>query len=423
MRKNVPSQFQDRFRQVSAKVRIANERPLFREFPSQETTLALTELTQFTGIGTGGRFILSQYGLIAGDANVKLCYFELPTGAPGSITRSWFNNGLLMPAGTPISEYHRALSATANQFFAAMNGAIYTTDSVAWTQIIDLTDPDTYISPEISLCAVSATTVAAAVVIAGSDVGDRCKLMVIENGVVDEWKGYLPKHAHRPRIAAVQDSAGTLHLYVDDWSGKKPIHIKRYSAGIWSATSEILPMDALDEDSSFSVAFASKFADGRIFLTGTVKRRYGPAYAVYMLGPDKFTFGRDMIIAASYDKPLWLIENAGRVWAAGEDNIYYTPQVPGIFANITPTTEADVYRFNLEMPANGADRLSLEVPVAELAAHPTDLVAGAMLDLDVTANGQTYALGRFGVDRFRKTTGPEGEQFTIDCSSDRKSVV
>jgi hypothetical protein len=416
MRDNVPVQFQGKVRKVAARLRVANERPQFTEFPAQETSNTYTQFCQYVQNGQ-----CYQWAMAEGDSNLYMTGFNLNDDI-NPISRVFGIATGPFISGTPISENHRALAVKDSTVYGALNGIIYQQVYVSkvgyqWNQVVSLVDPVTSIQPEITLLAISPTMLVAAAVYASNNVADRCKLIVIENGVVDTWKGYLPKHSHRPNLAAMQTSDGTIHIYVDDWSGKRPVYIRRFNAKIWSATRQILPMDAVDEDSLFSVGYASQLTNGRVFLTGTIKRQFGTGYTVYMLGPDKVTFGRDLIIKTDYLKPLMIAEGDGKIWAVGKDDIFLSPLTPGIFSTETPTTQADVFRFTLDMPTNGADRLSLELPAKEITENSTDLVAGAMLELDVLANDQTYTLGRYGVDRYRFITQQEGQNFQVDCSS------
>jgi len=425
LKENVPNQFQDRFRKIAARLRIVNERPVFTEFPAQETTRTYTQFCQYLipetpGVNPG---YVYQYGLAAGDQNVYVASFGLHLGFT-EIPRGFGTSGLFVSDGTNPTEYYRALTvASDGTLYGAYKGKVYKrvwVDKVGYqcNLIIALTDQNTTVEPEISIVAILPTHVVVAAVYANNDVQDLCKISIInDSGGIDTWKGYLPKHKHRPNLAAVRTSDGTIHIYVDDWSGKKPVYLRRFDSKIWSATTEILPMDALDEDSSFSVGYSSILSNGRVFLTGVVKRKYGTPYSIYMLGPDKFTYGRDLIIMSDYGKPLMLAESEGHIWAVGQDDIFHSPLTPGIFSAASPTAQADVFRASIDLQTNAADRLSLEVPVSELATNADELVPGAMLDLDVLANDQSFTIGRFGVDRFRLITGSEGQNFQVDCSS------
>lgn len=418
MKPTVPAQFEERFRKVTARLRVANERPVFTGFPAQEIPYSYTLSTQYSAWSEPVQQMQHrQYIVIPNEVGNAIYYADLLLDpVVGTIYRGFLALDAF-PQGTPLTEKHYHLSSCLGGLFAALNGKIYQYAFGPWNELADLTDPVDGTVPEITLQAVAPDILVAAAVYAGENASDHCKLAVIENGVVDLWKGFLPKHAARPALAAVQTDDSKLHIYVDDWSGKKPLQIRRYAAGIWSAAQEILPMDALDDESAFSVGCATQLTNGRVILTGSLKRKNGPGYAVYMLGPEKFTFGRDLVVQSDYTKPLMVTLDHERAWAFGIDDFFCSPLVPGVFSEAAPVKPADITRFTLDMPVNGPDRLSLDVPTGELERLPEDLVPGAMLDLEVSANDQPVTLGRFGVDVLRQVTQQDGQSLSVDCSS------
>jgi hypothetical protein len=420
MRQNIPTEFSNTVRRVKARALVSADHPQFSEFPAQETPYPYTQFCQYAKYNSGdGTSRVYQFSAAAGDNAIYQTDFVLTSGG-GLLNRPFALQGLSFPVGTPLNENLRALSACDGAVYCASNGKVYKQSGPnAWTLLVDLTDLTTAIIPYISLQAISPTLVVAAAVYQSNKVYDHCELYVIENGVADAWKGYLPKSATKPGLAAFQQADGTIYIYVDDWSGTKPVYLKRFAAKIWGATKRILPTDGLDEESLFKVGYVSTFPNGRVFVTGTLQRQYGSAYSVYMLGPENFTFGRDLIIANS-TQPFLLAWSENQVWAVGKDDVYVASAAASIFTDgflATPTT-LDLHNFSLDSASNQGDRLSAEFPGHYLAEHPTDLVPGARLDLQVSANeSEYYTVGHFGIDRIRKMEGEQGDSYQLDCTS------
>lgn len=413
--RTVPDTFHANARQVSARVRISRERPLWEAYGYGSPIPAHDAFAQ-TRVSLSGFGGVRQF-IVVGNS-VQRAEFVMSNQIT---TRTWVTLGPL--PDTPITPEHCDISAYGNTLWCAVNGIVYRAalpdiGSLNWVQITEFVDPATGLHPITSIYAIEASAVVAACVYAGTETPDHCKIAVVTTTQPpDTFAGFLPRTNHKVRIAGhglatggLNETEGTpIRVYVDDWSGKKPVMLTRYAPQVWSAMSEILPMDALDDESAFSVGYVNTFPGG-YYLTGTLKRRYGPAYSIYMLGPNRFTFGRDMIIQTGVAEHMGLFLGTGGVYAVGKNTLLFAPN-PSIFAPIVGDP-SEVYQFELTRSTNQPDHLSVDIPISETGSVET----GDRVDLEVTANGSAFTkMGQFGISRTMQMDQPNGSSYTLDC--------
>ena len=88
------------------------------------------------------------------------------------------------------------------------------------------------------------------------------------------------------------------YIFFSDSDTKRGLYLKHTMFGgysFWETIRQIVPMDVVDETSTFMFSAVTKL-DNKLFCTGILKRDYGAAMHVYTMGPDHWSMGRDMYI-------------------------------------------------------------------------------------------------------------------------------
>jgi len=98
---------------------------------------------------------------------------------------------------------------------------------------------------------------------------------------------------------------GTSYIYISDLSQFRTYYLKE-KGGLFSELGTVVPMDVLDDLSMFYMSSASVIGDKAV-LTGRLRRPDTESeMLVYLIGPDEFTFGRDMFIEVPfYENPIY----------------------------------------------------------------------------------------------------------------------
>lgn len=444
MRFSSPSGFLDASRVPDARMTLYKPRMKYVEYPVVAPVTAYAYTTRITETGDIYAFYLDGNGDIYRGyiSHMTLQYVTDP--AQHSIDYDWtFFASTGWNAAVDSTE-EISLSVGQYHLFVAMDGML------TWYNIDDASEVyNTYVGAQGSICSVAAVEgwldSAAIVAVLWNDGTQYAELLHVEvgpNGYCDinRWEGAIPNVSHKPRLTAAMNisqsfpdgSDWNASVYVDDHTGLRPLRMHFGSDGVGhSATSEIVPLDAMDDESGLILHHASVMLD-KVVLTGAIKRKYGGTHSVLMLGPDKFTFGRDLITIPNEDQDLKLLYHIphDRVFLAGPNKFYEVPDASSRACILREGTEGfqpsymlSPHGFDASFTINQPGRLRFEIPwTISYEENPENAglpQTGDIVNLELRSNvSQPWVqLGRFGVDTVRRSEHDSGRSYMIECSS------
>lgn len=183
------------------------------------------------------------------------------------------------------------------------------------------------------------------------------------------------------------------YIYVTDASEYRTVYLKR-TGGWWSDLKPVIPMDVVDDMSLFRLASANVI-NGKVFITGVLKRTYGLAMNVYLVGPENFTFGRELFIRSENTDgvggKLHLFD--GYTFYVGTSVRFMAYQTKAVGIN-NPALTTDVELFGFEMNCQSNSPFSVNVEVPWSFSHAA-LRSGSEAVLETIVNDEVSKLGTF----------------------------
>ena len=158
---------------------------------------------------------------------------------------------------------------------------------------------------------------------------------------------------------------GISHIYyIDDALGR--VRVITEKGNIFSESQPLIPIDIVDTD-NFVMLEAATVIDGRVFVTGRLKRDQGLEMDIYTIGPDHYTMGRDLFIVSDAE---YTSETHAKLYLVG-DVLYHigfnfkskadaTLLVGNDLASKKLLT-SEIMGFNTDFVANRASGLDLEI--------------------------------------------------------------
>lgn len=191
---------------------------------------------------------------------------------------------------------------------------------------------------------------------------------------------------------------------------------------LWSDSQYLLPLDILDDTSFFKLG-ASSYIDGKIFVTGRLKRSAGVELDVYMMGVENYTLGRDMFIVDSTEFttaiPAKLLLVDDEVYYVGHGNHARAPatNMVGYDASDKKTLTQEFRGFSLTTRPGTPWRLDVDL-ASDLTHDALRRNSELILDVGLQEQDGPYRwaqMGVFGVDALGLDVFDRGQERTIVC--------
>ncbi|MCB2146599.1 MAG: hypothetical protein KQI81_09000 [Deltaproteobacteria bacterium] len=227
---------------------------------------------------------------------------------------------------------------------------------------------------------------------------DRFTIEYCVGSTSSAWDGkYYDGAVGVPHVAAYRE-ANTDYVYFTDALRTRTFYIKRRN-GFWSDVRTVLPIDVLDDMSSFEFTGISSI-DGLPILCGRLRRSYGNIdMLVYMIGPEEFTAGRDLFID-TYVEQSYRGANMVKV---GNYLVYDFPFGRYIAKGTSAvdinnpdviSSSDELLNFNLSKTSNEPATFSCQL---KNSFSPL-LVSGAEIKVYVSINEFERYVGKFNID-------------------------
>jgi hypothetical protein len=205
------------------------------------------------------------------------------------------------------------------------------------------------------------------------------------------------------------------YIYTTEEAGGRTIFIKN-EAGAWSEKRFVIPLDVVDDVSSFRLSSANVI-NGKVLVTGALSRSWGVPMHIYTFGPDRYTLGRDLFIGSQH------IEGSGKLhligstlWYIGAGLTYKAPATALVgYSNpaLSFQTEAAAdIRLSTASNQPYSLTLTLKHDISHLSIRP-----GSMMELEVRVNGEYSDIGTFSVDAVVSQNDDSGTQLTLALRS------
>lgn len=445
MRFTDPSGFLDASRVPDVRMTLFKPRMKYAEYPVINPITAYDFTTHMNPDGSMYGFYLDGNGDIYRGVVTDLDpqYFFDPTLHSIDWNWTYFASTGWNAAISPTDEI--SISAGEFHLYVLYNGMFY------WYDIDDASDVHSQVlNPNGCFGSVAAVesddSISMAVVALLRDEGTQYAELQLANPLtngsceVHRWEGVIPNVTHKPRLAAAASrrhsfpdgSDANIYVYVDDATGLRPrLMYFGYEGASHSATSEIVPLDALDDESGLIIHHASVILD-KIVLTGAIKRKYGGTHSILSIGPENFTFGRDLITIPGEDQDLKLLYYIphDRIFLVGPNKFYELPDVSSRACVLREGTDGYAPSFMLEphgfdanFATNQPGRLRFDTRWYESYENDPELTgmpqAGDIIDVELrSGEAQPWVqLARYGVDTVRRSDHESGCSLTIECTT------
>jgi hypothetical protein len=205
------------------------------------------------------------------------------------------------------------------------------------------------------------------------------------------------------------------YIYMTEEAGGRTVFVKN-EAGAWSEKKFVVPLDVVDDVSSFRLSSATVI-NGKTLVTGALSRSWGVPMHIYTFGPDRYTLGRDLFIGSQHiagSGKLHLVDST--LWYIGPGLIYKAPatQLVG-YDNpaMTFTTEAVT---NLRMSAASNQPFTLTVDLDHTLSHAA-IRPGSQVKVEAKVNGEYSDIGTFNVDAVLRPNEDTGQSLSLALRS------
>jgi len=327
-----------------------------------------------------------------------------------------FLNGVVTAAGISIYPLSRIGLHQNRLFYQWTNGVIYYADYANGVFGSPVSTGLTYAVP-VTPAPVSLTEFYAVTV---NDNASAYAMKEVHyhdiNGADVAWEGRVYGKTCTLNIADAVRLNGVDYIYLLDNTEKRTLYLKKVGS-LWSELKMVVPMDVVDDMSLFRMSSAT-IINGRVFVTGVLKRTYGVSMHVYLIGPEEFTFGRDLFI-----RPENVEATTGKLHLFG-DYLWYVGHtlrfrsLPTMTVGVdNPSLKAvteDILAANVNCAASNA--FSLSSQIKNTLTHPA-LKAGAEVDFEVSVNNEYHKLGTFGIDALPRSNYNQEKSLQLNAKS------
>ena len=203
-----------------------------------------------------------------------------------------------------------------------------------------------------------------------------------------QWPGSIygdNQHTHYFDVGRLD---GLDYIHLTDFNEKRGIYLTAIAGEGWSDTTQVYPLDAVDDTSLFRPGFVTVLND-RLFATGILKRTSGMAMQIYTIGPEHFTAGREMFIGTRgtdeislyYESAYYTCPATGGKLHVANSKLYYLgpgiayqSEAKSVVGVATTPVEYAINNATLTQERTGSGTASMEIyqPEAGTSMAPTD---------------------------------------------------
>lgn len=307
-----------------------------------------------------------------------------PGGAP-----SWADTGIDLYAGSRPGLFGTRLFYQApdgHLYFSDWNGSTFPSGTLFYEPIT----ADT----AWALAPVSTTVVYGQHQIVSGDYVQGSLVQVTTAGAFNRWFGRIYADALSFNIFDAIRFNGEDYIYFTDDASKRTLYIKKINA-VWGEAQPVVPMDVLDDLSIFEAGHATEI-DGKVFLSGRLRRGDGPVMHVYTIGPEHYTMGRDLFIGPAgggQGGKLHFITDT--LYYVMDQRIFTAPatQLVGYDNPARKKTITNIAGISTQHASSSFTSLSLD-----LKTDVGDIQPGTDVFVEVDISGQKQQIGVFDTD-------------------------
>jgi hypothetical protein len=259
-------------------------------------------------------------------------------------------------------------------------------------------------------------------------IGNRCYALwqrspgsyeIVARGGTESCHYTLYGLASMPRIDAVS-FGGKEYLYTMDRDAGRIIEIQHSGNGIsgkdsYGVGKPIIPIDAIDEVYGLKLGYAS-VVDQKVVVTGRLTRTSDDvpvSMDVYSIGPEFFSFGRDMFIHGGGDMRGKMLRVGDEFVVAGATTVYFAKATNAFGGSCHPDLELltqDFSSISLSEAEGRTTNLSMDMsPDLSHAAASS----GSDIELEMAYNDEWCKLATLNLEADQVTTNEEGKSRVI----------
>ena len=213
------------------------------------------------------------------------------------------------------------------------------------------------------------------------------------------------------------------YIHLTDLNEKRGIYLTSYWGTAWSDIKPVYPLDAVDDTSLFTPSFITTL-DGRLFVTGILKRTAGMAMQMFTIGPEHFTAGRELYIGTrGTDEFSLYYESAyhtcpamgGKLHLVGNilyyvgPGILYSATSKSIVGGSTSITEYAVNNVSLTQERTGSGIANMEIYNSEAERPPV----GSIGELEIAYSDIWAKIATIDIDTAPKRLAETGAASSI----------
>lgn len=238
------------------------------------------------------------------------------------------------------------------------------------------------------------------------------------DGVVDTWHGVVyGTSARDPRAFDAERLGSSDYIFVTDMETLRAQYIKRDGGNFWSDMNLVVPLDIVDDTSSFKMGGVS-LVNGKLVVSGILRRPQGLRAHVYMMmeNGDHFTMGREFYIGNYHVDPqpanpiykqyqdwggkLIYSSPSEYIYYFGMGVIYGAPATMGvgddnaIYKAVTPYIE----NTNISQESNSPERLAMDMITMDYGGVGQFLLSNREITLELGYGGHLYTHGVYEID-------------------------
>jgi hypothetical protein len=205
------------------------------------------------------------------------------------------------------------------------------------------------------------------------------------------------------------------YIYMTEEEGRRTVYVKN-EAGNWSEKKFVVPLDVVDDVSSFRLSSAN-LINGKTIVTGALSRSWGVPMHIYTFGPDRYTLGRDLFIGSQHMEGSGKLHQIGStLWYIGAGLVYKAPATALVGydnPDLSFQTEAAA---DIRLSTGSNQPYSLTLTLKHDIDHPS-IRPGSRMKLEVRVNGEYSDIGTFSIDAVVRPNDDSGRQLTLALRS------
>ena len=421
-------------RTVKGRLSVYDERLLFGDVTASHQTLVGVnfDMSTFT-VSTAGTYI---YTFVRAD-NWHIYYTRRTD--PDEIP-AWVDSGIITYPGSPLAAFDDTM------FYYNAAGTLVKR-TYPFNSDVGIAQPDlsfgtfsgTIASTQLS--AISETDVYCLIKYTFTNGRSVSKLVHVQPAGLTEWTGRIyDLDDQKSPFSAIRYN-NTNYIYVSDSTQFRTYWMKEENLYLYSEMKQVVPLDILDDLTIFYMTSASVIND-KVVVTGRLKRPDSDTQLlVYLMGPEEFSFGRDMFISVPPATDNFY-DFGGKLFAIGTQVIYqsfdYKYIAPGstLFGNMTEVYDDGVsfpiiaqrvekginisLNKSLGSPGSGSVDISPNAIAAGLPALRPGTVVRPEIHINDGTINQWMPMGEFEIDG---AIDPfEGSERSITLSVRQKAI-